>query len=203
MGPSVQGGCYRETPRRPRRRRSPPSTPQTHPRRPPFPQVLWNFTLPYVSELQEGGLVYQYEAYQDYGAALQKVIRDGVETVIIRVDDDVMYEIFPAMDSLLCWKGGVHGGTGPTKRRRKLSMAAAQRSGGGGDAALSAPSNGDDPPQSYLGFVLPNLSEKRWRYKGTEEYERTGADAHVWEWDLTGVCKAKQSSKYINRRILL
>jgi len=151
-------------------------------------QVSWNFTVPYVSEIQKGGLIYQYKAFQDYANAQQKVIRDGVETVIINVDEDIMYEIFPASDKLLCWKGSVHGGTGPT-RRRTLAMSGI--GGGGAEAHISRAENGkfnfksDDPPQSYLGFILPDLSEKRWEYAGTEKYERTGRRANAWRWDLS------------------
>lgn len=37
------------------------------------------------------------------------------------------------------------------------------------------------PPQ-----VLPDLSEERWQYAGTEIFKETGETARVWEWDLTG-----------------
>ena len=121
---------------------------------------------------------------------MQRVVRDDVETVIIRVEDDLMYEIFPAQDQFMCWEDSVHGGTGPTRRRRRLSF-----SGSADDdpslVSSSQPSltssytSSDDPPQSFLGFVLPDLSEDRWQYKGSERYSRTGDDVDVWEWDLT------------------
>lgn len=38
------------------------------------------------------------------------------------------------------------------------------------------------PPEQ----VLPDLSEERWVYAGTEVFKETGDSAHVWEWDLTG-----------------
>lgn len=140
--------------------------------------------MPYVSEYQKTGLNYDYIAYQNWADAKQKVVRDGVETVIIVAEDEVMYEIFPAMDTLTCWKDDIEGGDGPTRRRR-LAMADADPTAA---AALFLPptsSNDDDPPQSKLGFVLPDLSEERWEYKGREAYDRTGGSADVWRWDLT------------------
>ena len=36
--------------------------------------------------------------------------------------------------------------------------------------------------------LLPDLSEERWQYVGTEVFKETGDSAHVYEWDLTGGC---------------
>lgn len=143
--------------------------------------------VPYVSEYQKEGLVYKYQAFQDYENALQKTIRDDVETVIIQAENDVMYQIFPKVDEYACWEGPVHGSTGPTRRR--LAMAGAASSSGG-DSTLAATSKASitspDRPQNYLGFVLPDLTEHRWKYWGSESYNRTTSlTAHVWEWDLT------------------
>jgi cathepsin L len=128
-----------------------------------------------------------------------------------------MYEIFPAQDKYMCWVGGVHGGTGPTRRRRtsrKLAMA------GGATTQQQqlhpqnfVNSNDDDPddppPQEYLGFVLPDLSEDRWKYVGTEKYNSKNlqqspsispsssssrVQADVWEWDLT---EGEMEMKYV------
>ncbi|KAL4527330.1 hypothetical protein Ndes2526B_g08970 [Nannochloris sp. 'desiccata'] len=178
------------------------------PKRPvwaPQYKVSWNFTIPYVSEYQETGLVYQYEAFQDYENALQKVIRDGVETVIINVQDDTMYEIFPAQDKYSCWVGDVHGGTGPTRRRtsRKLAMTKIPASRQQqlhprfqDINSINGNDPGDPPPQEYLGFILPDLGEDRWKYAGREKYDTelrkssfssssSNFKADVWEWDLT------------------
>jgi hypothetical protein len=116
-----------------------------------------------------------------------------------------MYEIFPAQDKYICWVGAVHGGTGPTRRRasRKLAMASSQGASSqqklhsaGFPSKTNDPDDPDDPPpQEYLGFVLPDLSEDRWKYTGTEKYNpkstnpssfsSSSTNADVWEWDLT------------------
>jgi Cathepsin propeptide inhibitor domain (I29) len=182
-------------------------------------QVSFNFTVPYVSEYQPTGLVYHYKAFQDYDNAIQKVIRDNIETVIINVEEDTMYEIFPAQDKYICWVGAVHGGTGPTRRRtsRKLAMAkttASQQEKLHHSLFLGKSHRNNDPddppPQDYLGFVLPDLGEDRWKYAGKEEYnlknsQRTSSSissnissssikADVWEWDLT---EGEMEMKYI------
>lgn len=165
------------------------------PKRPmwaPKYKVSWNFSVPYISQLQKGGLTYHYDAYQDYEDALQRVTRDDLETVIIRGKDEIMYEIFPAQDILKCWKDTPSAEEGPTRRRRRLSMSSSSSS----SAAASLNNNNDlshngntddndDPPQQYLGFVLPDLSESRWVYRGTEKYHGNDGHADVWEWDLT------------------
>jgi cathepsin L len=139
---------------------------------------------------------YQYEALQDYANAKQKVVRDGLETVIVRVQDDALYEVFPALDRYQCWKDSVGGGSGPTRRLgRRLSAHAAGDDGGrlslgaAGAAAGAAHAAGDAKPQDLLTFVLPDLSERRWRYSGRRRCGHEGdgeEEAHVWEWDLTG-----------------
>ena len=141
-----------------------------------------------MSEYQKGGLIYKYQAFQDYENALQKTVRDDVETVIIRAKDDVMYEIFPKQDDYACWSDHVHGGTGPT--RRKLAMAGGLNTPAHDTSStlfISSKTFSDEPdaPQKYLGFVLPDLSEPRWVYKGSKRYKRTGVTADTWEWDLT------------------
>jgi hypothetical protein len=133
---------------------------------------------------------YQYEAWQDVPGSRQKVVRDGVETVLTDASNNVMYQVFPAYDHLLCWKGPVHGGTGPTlasdlaapsTRLQKrdedadlLQLRQLQSRGSWGKAA-----------QKYLGFLLPDLSEQRWKYMGTGDFN--GEEAYVYEWDLTGI----------------
>ncbi len=42
------------------------------------------------------------------------------------------------------------------------------------------------PPCPLCRQVLPDLSEERWQYAGTEIFKETGETARVWEWDLTG-----------------
>jgi cathepsin L len=135
--------------------------------------------VPYVSEYQKVGLVYAYEAWQDFEGARQKVIRDDVETVIIDAVADRMWSIFPAQSQYLCWIEHVHGGTGPTRRLTMSFPTDATALGAGGDPP--AP----DPPQNYLSFILPDLSEFRWTFKGTETHKESGEKANLWEWDLT------------------
>ena len=116
---------------------------------------------------------YEYDAIQDYENGRQKVVRDGVETVIIDGPDKKMYEIFPEVDTLHCWVAPADKGSGPT--RRKLQMA---------EEEFSAVMRNDvGSPQDYLGFVLPDLSESRWKHVGHSSI--SGQKVHVWKWDLT------------------
>lgn len=69
-------------------RHSPPA--RTTPISPPVgparaPQVSWDFEVPYIAEYQKGGLTYKYQAWQDAKLGRQKVVRDGVETVLTLV----------------------------------------------------------------------------------------------------------------------
>ena len=171
-------------------------------------QVKFNFSVPYVSEYQPQGLVYQYEVYQDYENALQKVIRDGIETVILDVPQDTSYEIFPAQDEYACWKGTVERPSGPTKRRslfshtqhhhRRLSLSSSSSSSSSSTLNqqqqqqkqyLGHNKNEDDRPQDYLGFVLPDVQAEsdRWKYRGTKTItkQEVEVEVRVWEWDLT------------------
>jgi len=114
-----------------------------------------------------------------------------------------MYEIFPAQDKYMCWVGAVHGGTGPTRRktRRKLAMAevpaSQQHQMHPRVLDINHDNDPDDPPpQEYLGFILPDLREDRWKYAGRKKYNApeptksfssfsSSIKADVWEWDLT------------------
>ena len=149
--------------------------------------------MPYIDSLQEGGLTYSYRAWQDVPAARQRVDRDGVETVLTLAANNTLYQVFPAGDELTCWQDDVHGGSGPTassaQRRRRLEAqpaeAGAQRLVLGGAAGTK-----ERHPEKYLGFVLPDLREARWRYNGSEAYRSAApgaakVQADVYEWDLT------------------
>lgn len=57
---------------------------------------------------------YKYQTWTDGKLGRQKIVRDGVETVLTLVPVNRMYEVFPAYDRLACWVGEIHGGTGPT-----------------------------------------------------------------------------------------
>jgi hypothetical protein len=117
-----------------------------------------------------------------------------------------MYEVFPAQDKYMCWVGAVHGGTGPTRRRSSRKLAMADEVPGSQQEGLHPRflnindiGDPDDPPlQEYLGFILPDLSEDRWKYVGRKKYGKTenlgkpsssssvqNIKADVWEWDLT------------------
>ena len=52
--------------------------------------------------------------WQDSRLGRQKMVRDGLETVLTLVPVNRMYEVFPAYDKLICWEDEIHGGTGPT-----------------------------------------------------------------------------------------
>ena len=150
--------------------------------------------MPYIDSLQKGGLTYAYSAWQDVPGARQRVERDGVETVLTLAADNKLFQVFPAGDELTCWQDDVHGGSGPTAsaqaqtQRRRL----AERQAAGADpapAALTLGAGKAHHPEKYLGFLLPDLREARWRYNGSEAYRGPGAEravrADVYEWDLS------------------
>lgn len=137
-------------------------------------RVSWKFSIPYVETLQEGGMEYTYEVLQDYEQGRQKVVRDGVETTIIDGGSKVSYQIFPRVDSMVCWIFKADKESGPTRR---LAM----KEGNGGAWLGSEDGLGESDPRDYLGFVLPDLSEDRWKYHGRKD----GGDVDVWVWDLT------------------
>lgn len=144
------------------------------PRPPRWPSkysVSWSFSIPYIDALQNETFKYKYFAVQDYDDGLQKVIRDDVETVIINGNTKKMYQIFPRVDALQCLVMKADKESGPT---RKLAM----------DPQLGMELSVDGiPPQEYLGFILPDLTETRWKYKGKNEID--SVVFHTWRWDLT------------------
>lgn len=138
------------------------------PRRPVWPgqyQVSWQFLVPYVSEVQSTPLVYNYTVYQDTEHGRQKLVRDSVETTVSVLDKNVMYEMYPRVDEMKC-------------DRSKLSNALMGQSQSTSDSRklLQADSNG---PQ--IGFVLPDLTESRWRYNGTATMHDQEANTWVME----------------------
>lgn len=137
-------------------------------------RVSWKFSIPYVETLQEGGMEYTYEVWQDYENGRQKVVRDGVETTIIDGGSKLSYQIFPRVDSMVCWIFKADKESGPTRR---LAM----KEGNSGARLGSEDRVGDSDPRDYLGFVLPDLQEDRWKYDGRED----DGDLDVWVWDLT------------------
>ncbi|PSC69765.1 Counting factor associated D [Micractinium conductrix] len=87
------------------------------PDRPVWPQeyqVSFDFEVPYIGEYQKSGFKYKYQAWHDSRLGRQKMVRDDVETVLVLVPVNKMYEVFPAYDHLICWEDEIHGGTGPT-----------------------------------------------------------------------------------------
>ena len=264
---------------------------------------------------------YKYQVWQDSRLGRQKMVRDGLETVLTLVPVNRMFEVFPAYDKLICWEDEIHGGTGPTlagppaaaspttaradaEQQQQQQQAAEAERWSGEDMAASRPlaqqrrrlrgSEVDEDeneqqlqggpylfdyekkPVKLLAFVsmggrgvrrvllasfpvgcgghgcrglacawcqllpnahhlhtwlphchacalppalpsqsgctaqhaitaarppstrpslppclgpwqvLPDLSEERWQYAGTEIFKETGETARVWEWDLTG-----------------
>lgn len=114
--------------------------------------------------------------------------------------EDVVYSIFPAKDHFTCWEDKVGSGGGPTQKLTRDIGAFSRRmlvntpltswlkgliSPSNTVAGSLYDTNEDDKPQQYLTFILPDLKEHRWRYRGIEEYRNTGIDAELWEWDLT------------------
>ncbi|KAI3428334.1 hypothetical protein D9Q98_006714 [Chlorella vulgaris] len=250
------------------------------PKRPVWPdeyQISWDFTVPYIDEYmpQKQPFKYTYEAWQDSRLGRQKVVRNGVETVLLLVPVNKMYEVFPAYDHLICWEDEIHGGTGPTqagaaqgatpaapaahttqapqaarqagggsREATAAAAAAAGAAGGGKEAAgwlgvrgeqvvgggrplsqqrrrllaqgeeeleVEAGAAADEArfedaaavpsrqpqqdstnlfdwqkkPAKLLQFLLPDLSEDRWAYLGTEVFKESGDTARVYQWDLS------------------
>lgn len=188
------------------------------PRRSAWPeqfQVEWTLDLPYVKEIQSVGLTYTYRAWQDTKNFRQKIVRDELETTITLVDSNEMYEVFPAKDHLVCWKDEVHGGSGPVTApldgagsspataaiaasRRLRAQPAELEPDQGVKEGQSGLFQVQAHPEKYLSFVLPDLREKRWRYRGHDQAYLGSAVAPLkYEWDLSeGDSRAPMTMAY-------
>ncbi|EFN58071.1 hypothetical protein CHLNCDRAFT_142355 [Chlorella variabilis] len=75
-----------------------------------------------------------------------------------------------------------------SQQRRRLrgeAEAAAEEEGEGRQAGGPYLFDWEKKPAKLLHFLLPDLSEERWQYVGTEVFKDTGDSARVYEWDLT------------------
>ena len=136
---------------------------------------------------------YTYDAFQDLVNIRQKVVRNGVETVLSLSDVDKRYNIYPHRDRWGCWFSSLGGGgAGPTLRDAEPAPGSykGERASGhlrGVSRALLA----DTPEEASrkkliasLTFVLPDLTESRWEYRGPSS-ELVGREAELWEWDMS------------------
>lgn len=135
------------------------------PERPKWPaqyQVSWNFLVPYVSKLQSTPLVYNYTVFQDTEHGRQKIVRDSVETTVSIVSKNVMYEMYPVVDKMKCDKHKMSDGPEDQSQDLPETRKLLQSSNAG----------------PKLGFVLPDLSENRWKYNGTAQMHKQ--EANTW-----------------------
>eukprot|EP00884_Botryococcus_braunii_P018854 jgi/Botrbrau1/5652/Bobra.55_1s0040.1 len=135
----------------------------TEPARLPWPQayrVSFDMKLPYISKIQPVPYVYQWDVYQDLKNSRQKLVRNGLETVITVVELNHTYETFPRISEFACKVLALVPHAGPTT------------------------SNGmpGSPGADLLNFVLPDLTDDKWKYKGHATVN--GKPSLLYTWPL-------------------
>lgn len=171
------------------------------PRWPTSYQVSFKLKVPYINRLQKGGLTYKYKFWRDEANGRQKMQRDNSEFTYIDLTENMRYDIFPAKDRWLCWMMKLGGKSGPTLAEQPPTYAAPASADNEADVSTSEQqveegltgaadvrrrrllgsgegASLDDTPSRFspeeikkLGFVLPDLTEKRWQRNGMENVE--------------------------------
>ncbi|KDD75475.1 papain family cysteine protease, partial [Helicosporidium sp. ATCC 50920] len=151
--------------------------------------VKFDFKIPYVSEYQKDPVVNKFEVWQDTKNGFQRVVKDGLETILCLVDADAKYTIYPAKDEYNCMKTELGSGpSGPTRRLQSVAAPGAQLrvEENDEDEAESAPASVEKKKKisEVLTFVMPDLTEKRWVYQGRQSMEGLPKDTEMYEYDL-------------------
>lgn len=130
-----------------------------------------------------------YDVSQDSVGGRQKIVRDKLETVLTIVDKSKRYNIYPAGDKYACFELDVHSAHGgPTRRLQSRSQPDAQLRVESESSAAEFQTHyaaNAQPKSSFLVFVLPDLREDRWVYKGETSIPDLEIDnAHWYEYLL-------------------
>ncbi|KAL6776200.1 hypothetical protein ACKKBG_A20235 [Auxenochlorella protothecoides x Auxenochlorella symbiontica] len=150
-------------------------------------KVSFNLTVPYIDTYQKGRFTYVYDVWQDIKEIRQKVVRNGVETVLSIGSEDKRYNIYPHRDRWGCWSSSLDGGgAGPTLQDAEVDSVPLK---GAAQSTLRALGQEQGAKLVHgererlikaLTFVLPDLAESRWAYRGKARLAGAEADLYVW-----------------------